>query len=1045
MANQYVSLPVPAVDGVGAWVDTSLLAPGKVLSVDGGPFSGTIYIEGSNDNQVSAAPVDVLPFTSDAQAPANCVATLQFMRVRRSGTITTTAGAPTVRVSAELGTNIFGALAVPAGNGVGAAIDLSGGGNLNTFNVVGSLVGVEQLLIEISNDAGVTWSPALLFDSGGQVGRNYDGVIGQARVRRRISLGTTAPLVSVGSGDSEGSAVPTFAAPTQNWVQIVPGVANTAVRSDSRTTSFPSPDSFLVYCVDYDGLTLAGNDATANPGYAPSTGVPATDMTTALNAAKLTPFKTLERVGQLLQREGANSTPVVLVRTRTDGEAYRNIANTADQGMDYLNQFRGNKRLVVRGTLDFVNDLNDKIVCGFLAAAGTNAGGYNAIGGSSASLLVCQLNGGGAPAFPVEAAGQSAVSGLRIRFDAATATVALRNATSMVHQNDATNITPSDNLPAVPAVNDVFYLEEAGAAVGDFSHVLGTNISFNTAVTVAGIRAVTPALAGFIAGGSNIQYCGIWLASQLSLQRMNSTWFRTYNDEIGTSIALGLSVRAAGALISNVGFQMLVRSGFSAERFEGTRMASFRVEQGCFSRRGVQVIGSGNASPVATTIAGASIGNGGSATARRVRITQPGIGAGGAGILISACNGANIRGTDSTNQTGPLVRLENNAGALMVDDMTGTTGNTDVVLDVSPSAGALVKVGTLAANTATATLGDLRMAGGIVGPTFGNLAFTNYPDTNGNDVQGSIRRVCWNVTTLANASGGVLAAFTAVRGNGTTGQMVAAQGNTTPNSTGIAGILLHSTANGASGLVVSAGPVTCNFTGAATPGTMAKLSDTAGFVSSTAGTIDTSMGVIDVVIPASTLLIMNLIASPAPTGVLVISPGPGISITGTTTNPIVNNTGVLTVSAGTNVTITGTASDPIVNATTLRSVSIPFVYKELGALDGDQTWLYPASADNDTGVSEFLASQTTTQARIDCLITWTTTGAGTVTMQLMRNGVGTAVTVSQASPVTNAAQSSSAAITFTQSADSYGVVATSDNILSTVVSLRAVVHLANYT
>lgn len=54
----------------------------------------------------------------------------------------------------------------------------------------------------------------------------------------------------------------------------------------------------------------------------------------------------------------------------------------------------------------------------------------------------------------------------------------------------------------------------------------------------------------------------------------------------------------------------------------------------------------------------------------------------------------------------------------------------------------------------------------------------------------------------------------------------------------------------------------------------------------------------------------------ASTGGIVdsITAGPGISVTGTATNPIVNNTGVISVTAGPGITITGTASNPIVNA-----------------------------------------------------------------------------------------------------------------------------------
>jgi hypothetical protein len=50
-------------------------------------------------------------------------------------------------------------------------------------------------------------------------------------------------------------------------------------------------------------------------------------------------------------------------------------------------------------------------------------------------------------------------------------------------------------------------------------------------------------------------------------------------------------------------------------------------------------------------------------------------------------------------------------------------------------------------------------------------------------------------------------------------------------------------------------------------------------------------------------------------GVLSVAPGTGIGITGSGPHPVISNTGVLAVAAGTNVTITGTAQDPIINAT----------------------------------------------------------------------------------------------------------------------------------
>jgi hypothetical protein len=49
------------------------------------------------------------------------------------------------------------------------------------------------------------------------------------------------------------------------------------------------------------------------------------------------------------------------------------------------------------------------------------------------------------------------------------------------------------------------------------------------------------------------------------------------------------------------------------------------------------------------------------------------------------------------------------------------------------------------------------------------------------------------------------------------------------------------------------------------------------------------------------------------TGVLGITAGAGISLTGTTQNPSISASGVQSVSAGTNTTITGTATNPIIN------------------------------------------------------------------------------------------------------------------------------------
>ena len=202
MANVFASLPVPAGNGVGAWVDVSAQGPERTVAVDGGPFDGTLYIEGSNDGEASAIPAGVGPFIGPTFKPQVFLAAFNFLRVRR--TASAGVGAPTVNVGAPAAVaNVFSAMAVPSTDGVGTSTDISGGGDINTFAVSGPFTG--QILIETSTD-GVNFSPTLLFTDGGGAGQIVTGVLSAARVRRRGSQGDAGPLVSVGSQATAGAS-----------------------------------------------------------------------------------------------------------------------------------------------------------------------------------------------------------------------------------------------------------------------------------------------------------------------------------------------------------------------------------------------------------------------------------------------------------------------------------------------------------------------------------------------------------------------------------------------------------------------------------------------------------------------------------------------------------------------------------------------------------------------------------------------------------------------------------------------------------------------
>ena len=122
------------------------------------------------------------------------------MRVRRVGAIAPF-GSPTVRVGAPGSiSNLFAAM-----SNDGTPVDLSAGGDINTFTVQGDPR--VSVVIEVSED-GTTFSPGLLLLGGG-ASMNFRGVISKARVGRVTTpIGTAMPVVAVGSGTSGAGGGP---------------------------------------------------------------------------------------------------------------------------------------------------------------------------------------------------------------------------------------------------------------------------------------------------------------------------------------------------------------------------------------------------------------------------------------------------------------------------------------------------------------------------------------------------------------------------------------------------------------------------------------------------------------------------------------------------------------------------------------------------------------------------------------------------------------------------------------------------------------------
>ena len=194
MPNQFVTLPVPVGNGTGAAVDVSAMGAEKTVVVCGGAFVAAVHIEVSNDGVTWGPFIDFTACDWD-----NYIVSCRFMRVRVSGY---KSGAPVAAVGAsDAGASASISLPVPAGNGVGTAVDTSVLGPLKSIVVAGSYDAV--VTIQISED-GVTFSDAESFPKPDR--ENIEAWARFMRVRQSGYVSGAATVTVTGSSMSAGAS-----------------------------------------------------------------------------------------------------------------------------------------------------------------------------------------------------------------------------------------------------------------------------------------------------------------------------------------------------------------------------------------------------------------------------------------------------------------------------------------------------------------------------------------------------------------------------------------------------------------------------------------------------------------------------------------------------------------------------------------------------------------------------------------------------------------------------------------------------------------------
>ena len=502
--------------------------------------------------------------------------------------------------------------------------------------------------------------------------------------------------------------------------------------------------SIRYFAVDYD----LGNDE--NIGFS--------DISMAV--AGTVALKTIEELLTRVPRCGNGQTVVIAIKTRAGGTPgvtpapgyFKKDGITPDRLL--INGFYGYFFFLVRGTgtvatasaTAFANDTADKIALGSEIAIGTDVAGYTTTGPNTVSVITVT---------PATLLAEPSLIGKRIRFSSTTTTVALRNFSAMIHANTVGTITVADDLPAIPAITDVFYIEEPGVSIELLSISSNTpNVAIITSLAFQGIQIAGIRLTGIgganrsvIFGTSLCQLSFIDSANDqftaFSLQNFIDVRFtRTYNDETGVSIITGVGTRVIGGINVIRGTQLVVTSsalvgpGATLGRVQVLTVFSIAIGGGCYFFSGVLYQGGGTGTSAVGSTTANLIGRGTSITSRRLRILATvGTPITGLNVSLSDCQ---IYGVDITGAgVNSMIILRGVGEAWSINDVVGATGNTGSGLDLTFAKDCSVAMGTLAVNTFTGAVGQDIIGAGTVFYVHADYGVCDLRDNAGNHIQGA--------------------------------------------------------------------------------------------------------------------------------------------------------------------------------------------------------------------------------------------------------------------------------------------------------------------
>lgn len=682
--------------------------------------------------------------------------------------------------------------------------DLASGSTLtlgtdgNTFDVTGSTQ------ISFITTSGLRLGHVILLKFEGAPNLNHNASSPPAN---------TASLLLAGDVDfptSAGNIIELWYDGT-NWREITRNTSSGTGGGSSAVAGW-SMTQVRYFLLDYDG----GSDS--NDGYIDAA------AGSTLSPAGIA-LKTIERLHQIFPRFGNGRMAVVLVKLRAAGATYRNQADTADDEFNF-NGVTGYSYLLVRGSTDLSNDATDRLTLGaMVATAGPN--GDSSFTASAGTVNTVTIAAGSFGA-------TDANSGFRVRFKG-NVTAALANVSRSIQQNTGTVVTLGRDLAVAPVVGDEFFIERPGVRVARFLHggsgarvLLGS--TYNEDMTnVAGIAMTATTTSGVfqiaVGGGYRIAFCDLVTSSTsigfntvTPLGRLTVTF--TYLDETGAIRSVGGMRCAMHATLTAeqlfvgafAGLPATGRDSFTGiDTMDVGSFGSYWVSAPqCFRGQTME----GPNSTTATSRFGTV-----SSLDRRTLIR------GSAGALeFRQWSGqvSSVEFASSTSGAGCL-RVQGTGSNVVIDDIVGTSGNTDVGFQLGAEcSGCIIVLGRRVVNSVAGTAGEIRLNNNIL-TTHAAFTITNLVDDAGNNIIGTGLSVTGQSSIIINSSGATLAVGDVLRSNGTSGQATSAQADAAANAS-VIGFALTPNASAADGYMTTGPYAWANFDGAPTAGAIAYLS-----------------------------------------------------------------------------------------------------------------------------------------------------------------------------------------------------------------------------